>query len=128
MHAGSLEALRVTRPEAVDLECINNKYVKINVRGYASPPGTYNHNSDKSNERAQFVVDHLVRSFGSGSVEINSDAVANIFAKEIPGVRPDQRDKVYRSDRKVEVKIDKDEAARGVRRVMTEAGFRVRKK
>jgi hypothetical protein len=101
---------------------IKSRYVMLRVTGYASPPGTYEYNSDISDARAQYVATRLVRTMGTESVRIDRRARGNRDAKEVPGVKPNQRDSVYLNDRRVEVVIDANEAKAGIERVMKESG------
>ena len=95
-------------------KAIEEAHVMINVTGYASPPGTYEYNSDVSDARASYVKEHLGRRIGDKSVSINKRAYSEDHSKSIPGIKPNQRDSAYLKDRRVEVVIKEHEAKRGI--------------
>jgi hypothetical protein len=85
---------------------MKQKIVKVQVKGFASPPGPYEYNSDISDARAAYVEANLNRNWGTGTVEIHRGARGNRDAIEQPGVKPNQRDAVYINDRRVKVVIN----------------------
>ena len=72
MHAGSLEALRVARPEAVDLEDINKQAAR---RRFYFP------------WTQETLATSMVRSSSAGSPAVNASSAASTSSMRAPALR-----------------------------------------